>query len=74
MVFKMTLAIIKDEVTIPTKKISSQGFIQGLQSKKKNINFERYARIHLDGPKIALCETVSDTVFVLNSSFTTKNN
>ena len=41
---------------------------------KKNINFEYYVRIHLDGPKIAICETVSETVFVLTSSFTTKDN
>ena len=41
--------------------------------KKKNINFEQYARIHLDSPKIAICETASNTVFKLNSSFTTKD-
>ena len=40
----------------------------------KNINFEQYTRIHLDGPKIAICETASNAVFILNSSFTTKDN
>ena len=41
---------------------------------KKNINFEQCARFYLDGPKIAICETASNAVFVLNSSFTTKDN
>ena len=44
-----------------------------MQIKKKKITFEQYSRIHLDGPKIAICETVSHVVFVLNSSFTTKD-
>ena len=37
------------------------------------MNFEQYFRIHVDGPKIALCETTSETVFVLNSSFAQKD-
>ena len=41
--------------------------------KKKNINFEQYVRINIDGPKTTICEAVSDTVFVLNSPFTTKD-
>ena len=44
------------------------------QIKIKDINFVEYARIHMDGTKIAVCETFSDTVFVLISSFTTKDN
>ena len=44
------------------------------KNKKKKINFEQYARLHLDGPKFAICETASNAVFVLNSSFTTKDN
>ena len=42
--------------------------------KKKNINFEQYARLHLDGPNIAICETASNAVFVPNSSFRTEDN
>ena len=42
------------------------------KKKKKNI-FEQYSRIHLQGPKIAICETASNVVFVLNSSFTSKD-
>ena len=41
--------------------------------KKKKLAFEQYSRIHLDGPKIAICETASNLVFVLNSSFTSKD-
>ena len=40
---------------------------------KKLINFEQYYRLHVDDPKIAICETTSESVFVLNSSFTTKD-
>ena len=40
---------------------------------KKTINFNQYARLNLDGPKIAICETASNMVFVLNSSFTTED-
>ena len=41
------------------------------QIKKERITFEQYSRIHLVGPKIAVCETASNVVFVLNSAFTT---
>ena len=43
------------------------------QMKKKKITFEQYSRIRLEGPKIAICETASNVVFVLNSSFTSKD-
>ena len=39
----------------------------------KKITFEQYSQIHLAGPKIAICETASIAVFVLNSSFTSKD-
>ena len=34
---------------------------------------EQYSRIHLAGPKIAICETATNAVFVLNSAFTSKD-
>ena len=43
------------------------------KSRRKKITFEQFSRIHLEGPKIEICETVSNVVFVLNSSFTTKD-
>ena len=55
----------------------SHRFLESLynvtQIKKKKITFEQYSRIHLQGPKIAICETASNVVFVLNSSFTSKD-
>ena len=40
---------------------------------EKKITFEQYSRIHVEGPKIVICETVSNVVLVPNSSFTTKD-
>ena len=43
-------------------------------NKEEKITFEQYSRIHLQGPNIAICEeTASNVVFVLNSSFTSKD-
>ena len=43
------------------------------QTKMNSISFERYSRIHMDGPKIAACETACDSVFVINTSFASKD-
>ena len=43
------------------------------QIKTKKITFHQCSRIHLAGPKIAICETASNAVFVLNSAFTSKD-
>ena len=51
----------------------SESFYHVTKIKKKNITFEQYSQLHLDGPKIAICETSSNVVFVLNLSFTSKN-
>ena len=72
MAFKMSLEVNNDKVTT-TKRSFRKVLYHVCKVKKKNINFEQYARIHLDGPKVAVCETVSYTVFVVNSSFTTKD-
>ena len=42
-------------------------------NKEEKKFFEQYSRIHLQGTKIAICETASNVVFVLNSSFTSKD-
>ena len=47
--------------------------LQRHANKEEKITFEQYSRIHLQGPKIAICETASNVVFVLNSSFTSKD-
>ena len=41
--------------------------------KKKNINIQQYARLHLDGPKLAISKTVANLASALISSFTTKD-
>ena len=45
-----------------------------MSHQEKAHKFRQYYRIHVEGPKIAVCETTSETVFVLNSAFTTKHN
>ena len=72
MAFKISLGINTNQVTIPTK-ISFLKVLYNVCKGKKNICFEQYACLHLDGPEIAICETASYMVFVLNSSFTTKD-
>ena len=44
-----------------------------MPSQEKQVNFEQYYRIHVAGPKIDVCKYTSETVFVLNSAFTTKS-
>ena len=70
MAFKLSLEINTNQVTISTKRSFLKILYNICKIKKKHI--EQYARIYLDGPKIAICETTSDMVFVLNSSFTLK--
>ena len=73
MAFKMSLEINKDKVTIPKEKYFLKVLYNSCKIKKKNVNCEQNAGFHLDGPKIVLCENSSNMVFVLNSSFTTKD-
>ena len=71
--YKLSLEINKNKIT----QKSLIAFLKVLYNiskiKKKKITFEQYSRIHLDGPKIAICETASNVVFVLNSSSTSKD-
>ena len=50
----------------------TQSSLQCCPDQDKKITFEQYSRIHLAGPKIAICETASNAVFILNSAFTSK--
>ena len=74
MAYKMSLEINKGNVTLPTRRSFLKVLYNVCQIKKKQITFEQYYRVHINGPKIAICEITSDTVFVLNSAFTTKDN
>ena len=73
MAFKLSVEINTDLITIPTTRSFPKVLYNVCKNKKKHINFEQYARLHLDGPKFAICETASNMVFGLNSSFTTKD-
>ena len=73
MALKISSKINKNKVT-PKSLIAFLKVLYNVtQIKKKKITLEQYSRIHLEGPKIAICETVSHVVFVPNSSFTTKD-
>ena len=72
MAFKLSLEINNDQITPSTKRSFLKVLYIVCKNKKKNVNFEQYAHLHFVGPKIAICVTVSNAVFVLNSSFTAK--
>ena len=73
MAFKLSLEINNNKIT-PKSLIAFLKVLYNVtQIKKKTITFEQYSRIHDDTPKLAICETASNVVFVLNSSFTTKD-
>ena len=74
MAFKLSLEINNDQITISTKRSFLKVLYNVWKIKKKHITFEQYARIHRDGPKIEICDTASNAVFVLNSSFNPKDN
>ena len=73
MAYKLSLEINKNKITPKTLIAFLKVLYNVAQIKKKKITFEQYSRIHLAGPKIAICETASNAVFVLNSSFTSKD-
>ena len=68
----VSLEINKNKIT-QKSLIAFLKVLYNISKKRKKIAFEQYSRIHLDGPKIAICETASNVVFVLNSSFTSKD-
>ena len=72
MAFKLSLEINNNKIT-PKCRIAFLKVLYNVTQIKKKITFEHYSRIHVDGPKIAICETVSNVVFVSNFSFTTKD-
>ena len=71
--YKLSLEINKNKITPKTLIVFLKILFNVAQIKKKRITFEQYSRIHLAGPKIAICETASNAVFVSNFSFTSKD-
>ena len=74
MAYKLSLEINKKNKKTPKTLIA---FLEDLydisQIKKEKIIFKEYSRIHVAGPKIAICDSASNVVFVLNLSFTSKD-
>ena len=73
MAYKLSLEINKNKITPKTLIAFLKVLYNNSQIKKKTITFKQYSRIYVAGPKIAICETASNVVFVLNSSFTSKD-
>ena len=73
MAYKLSLEMNKNKIIPKTLIASLKVLYKVSQIKKKKITFEQYTRNHLAGPKTAICETTSNVVFVLNSSFTSKD-
>ena len=73
MAYKLSLEINKNKINPKTIIAFLKVLYNVAQIKKKKITFEQYSRIHLAGQKIAICETASNAVFVLNSAFTSKD-
>ena len=56
------------------QKILFECSLQHLQNQEKTILVRTDACLQLVGPKIAICETAFNMIFVLNTSFTTRDN
>ena len=73
MAYKLSLEMNNNKIT-PKSLIAFLKVLYNVaQIKKKRITIEQYSRLHVAGPKIAICETASNVVFVLNSAFTSKD-
>ena len=73
MAYKLSLEINSNKITPKTLITFLKVLYHVTQIKKKKITFEQYSRLHVAGPKIAICETASNLVFILNSAFTSKD-
>ena len=73
MAYKLFLEINGNKITPKTLIAFLKVLYNVAQVRKIKITLEQYSRIHLAGPKMAICETASNAVFVLNSAFTSKD-
>ena len=74
MAYKMSLETNNGKVSLHTSRSFLKVLYHVCQIKKKHLDFEQCYRIDVEGPKIAVCETTWETVLVLNSAFTIKDN
>ena len=73
MTFTLSLETNQNKISHFTRRSFLKVLYNVSQFGQKGIPFEPYYRIHVKGPQIAVFETISDTVFVLNSQFTQKD-
>ena len=73
MAYKLPLEINNNKITPKSLIVFLKVLYNVAQIKKKRITIEQYSRIHVAGLKIAICETASNVVFVLNSALTSKD-
>ena len=73
MAYKLSLEINNNKITPKSLITILKVLYHVTQIKKKRITFEQDSRIHVAGPKIAICETTSNVVFILNWEFTSKD-
>ena len=73
MAYKLSLEINNNKIRPKSLITFLKVLYHVTQIKKKRITFEQYSRIHVARPKIVICETASNVVFVLNSAFTSKD-
>ena len=69
-------AEIQDIITMTSshsKVHSLKAAIFHTMAYKLSLEINNNSRLHVAGPKIAICETASNVVFVLNSAFTSKD-
>ena len=72
--FILSLEVNNDKMTSATKRSFRKFLNNRCQIKKKHINFQQYFPIHESSRKIAIRETASDSVFILNDAFTSEDN
>ena len=73
MAYKLSLEINNNKITPKSLIAFLKVLYNAAHIKQKRITFEQYSRTHVAGPKIAICETAFNVVFVLNSAFSSKD-
>ena len=73
MAYKLSLEININKITPNSLIAFLKVLYNAAHIKKKRVTFEQNSRIHVAGPKIVICETASNVVFVLNSALSSKD-
>ena len=75
MAFKLPVEANNEKISLSTKRSFLKVFLQYLPFKKEPNQLEQYAGLHFEAPENAkrMSETASDALFVIDTSFTTKD-